>query len=44
MIATAMDHRQDIAATMIAAVMAWADNNDIPRDQLVNMVKIHKPR
>lgn len=42
MIKTAMDQKQDIAATMIAGVMAWADKNEIPRDQLGNMVIFHK--
>ena len=42
MIATAMDARQDIAATMIAAVMDWADRHNIPRDQLGTMIKFHK--
>lgn len=41
MIANAMDARQEIAAAMIAAVMFYADNNEIPRNELGNMVKFH---
>ncbi|MEO5681440.1 MAG: hypothetical protein ABIQ88_02300 [Chitinophagaceae bacterium] len=41
MIANAMDTDQEIAAAMIAGVMAWADKNHIPRDQLGTMVKFH---
>lgn len=43
LIAQAMEQNQEIAAAMIAAVMAWADKNDIPRDQLGSMVIFHKP-
>jgi len=39
MIANAMDARVDIAAAMVAAVFSWADQNDIPRDQLERMIK-----
>lgn len=41
MIATAMDSRQDIAAAMIAGVMAWCKGNNINPDNLKNMVKFH---
>jgi hypothetical protein len=42
MIATAMYNRTDIAATMIAAVIAWADGNNIPRQKLSEMIIFRK--
>lgn len=43
MITKAMQQKQDIAATMIAAVCQFADEAGIPRKEIGNMVKFHNP-